>query len=125
MEGSDKKLLDAIAQRIYDKKGFNILALDIREVSTLYEFLLIAEGNVERHVQALAREIIDLLGSANFPVFHVEGTHHGDWIVLDAGTIVIHLFVSELREKYALETMWKQGEIVDLRIDCGKEKKDG
>ena len=119
---SQEQLLHGVAQRIYDKKGFNILALDIRSESSLYDFLLIAEGNVERHVQSLAGDVIDFLEASGADVFHVDGTQHGDWIVIDAGAIVVHLFVSELREKYALEALWKMGEIVDLKIDWKKEK---
>lgn len=120
MVESQEQLLRRIAQRIYDKKGFNILALDVRNVSSLCEFILIAEGNVERHVQSLAREVVDCLEASGADVFHVDGVQHGDWVVIDAGIIVVHLFVSELREKYALETLWKKGEIVDLKIDWKK-----
>lgn len=118
---SQEHVIHGIAQRIYDKKGFNILALDIRNTSSLYDFLLVAEGNVERHVQSLAREVIEFLKTSCVDVFHVDGVQHGDWIVIDAGAIVVHLFVSELREKYALEKVWKKGQIVDLRIDWKKE----
>ena len=59
MRDSDLLRLDSIAQAIFDKKGMNILALDVREVSTLTEYFIIAEGNVERHVMAITQAVID------------------------------------------------------------------
>lgn len=126
MERRPEELLNIIAQKIYDRKGFNIFALDVREATSLADFFLIAEGNVERHVQALAREVIETLGELNFPVFHVDGDRTGDWIVIDAGQILVHLFIPELREKYSLEVLWQEGKIVDLsiKLDPGNHPDD-
>jgi ribosome-associated protein len=110
------KILDLIAQTIFDKKGFNILAIDVRGISTMTDFFIIAEGNVERHVRALGMAMIDQLNEVGFSVLHAEGNKIGDWIVLDYGEFVIHLFHPDLREKYSLEELWKEGKIVDLSI---------
>jgi len=110
-------MLNEVAQAIFDKKGFNILALDISEVSTLTDYFLIAEGNVDRHVKAISDEVIDRLSQLGQKPLHVEGGDSADWIVLDYGEILIHLFVPEKREKYRLEELWHDGEIVDLKID--------
>lgn len=112
----DQNLLDRIAQVLYEKKGRNILALDVREISSLTEFYVIAEGNVERHVGSLARSVIDELSSLGLKCILSEGMQSGDWIVLDFGHIVVHLFHPDLREHYALEELWRQGEIVNLKI---------
>lgn len=112
----DKQLLDRIAQVLYEKKGRNILALDVREISSLTEYYVIAEGNVERHVGSLARSVIEELSSLGFKCYFSEGLQGGGWVVLDFGHVVVHLFHPELREYYALEELWRQGEIVDLKI---------
>ena len=112
----DQNLLDRIAQVLYEKKGRNILALDVREISSLTEFYVIAEGNVERHVGSLARSVVDELSSLGVKCIFSEGMQAGDWVVLDFGHIVVHLFHPDLRERYALEELWRQGEIVDLKI---------
>lgn len=117
------KLLDLIAQTIFDKKGFNILALDVRGVSTMTDFFMIAEGTVDRHVQALARFIIDKLEEQGISPMHVEGMMSADWIVLDYNDIVIHLFTQELREKYALEELWKESKVVDVHIALSNQTK--
>lgn len=120
MTNKTLKILDAIAQAIYDKKGFNILALDVRSFSTMTDYYIIAEGNVERHVRALSLAIEDALKEHGLRPFHVEGRSEGDWIVLDYVDIVIHLFIPEFREKYALEELWKESKIVDVKIEIAK-----
>ncbi len=95
-----KKNLNLIAQTIYDKKGTNILALDVRGISTLTDFVIIAEGSVDRHVIAIADAIIDALHEAGFECTQKEGMHTGDWVVLDFLNIMVHLFGPGMRDKY-------------------------
>lgn len=118
----DQSLLDQIAQVIYEKKGSNILALDVREVSSLTEYFVFAEGNVERHIGSIAHSLIDSLKSHGFKCYFHEGLQTSDWVVLDFGHIFVHLFSSEVRETYGLEQIWKSGEIVNLNIVIEKEK---
>lgn len=115
------KELTRIAQAVYDKKGFNILILDVRKISTMTDYFIIAEGTVDRHVKALSQTIIDELSlhGGRTPL-HVEGQQEGDWVVLDYADFVIHLFIPELREKYALEELWRKGQVVDVKIDTAK-----
>jgi ribosome-associated protein len=117
MEQTVIKELSHIAQTIYDKKGFNILVLDVRKFSTMTDYYIIAEGNVDRHVKAISQAIADELHQMNNDPLFIEGKQEGDWVVLDYGAFVIHLLISELREKYALEDLWRKGEIVDVVID--------
>jgi len=114
--------LDIIAQAIYDKKGSNILALDLRGISSMADYFLIAEGNVARHVQALSSEIIDVMREHGRTPVRTEGKADSDWVIIDYGDILIHLFIPELREKYALEKLWAQGQIVDLNIVLGDNR---
>lgn len=114
------KDLTQIAQAIYDKKGFNILVLDVRNICTMTDFFIIAEGTVDRHVKALSDTIVDEFSRKKREPLHVEGQQEGDWVVLDYGDFVIHLFIPELREKYALEDLWKKGQVVDIQIDTSK-----
>lgn len=115
-------VLNSIAQTIFDKKGFNILALDVRGVSTLTDFFLIAEGNVDKHVVALAKAVIEKLKQEGERPLHVEGLDQGDWVVIDDLEIVIHLFKPGLRDKYRLEELWREGKIVDLDFMLAKEE---
>lgn len=116
------RTLDKVAQAIYDKKGFNIIAIDVRGISSLTDYFLIAEGNVERHVKALSTIVYDNLAESKLKPLFVEGMQEGDWIVMDYGDFIIHLFTTEMRQRYALEEVWKKGKIVDLNIKLGKDE---
>ena len=109
-------LLNLIAQTIFDKKGINILALDIRKISTICDYVIIAEGNVDKHVTAIAKAIIEEMQKIGEKTVSIEGLKEGDWIVIDYYQIIVHLFMPGLRGKYQLEELWRKGEIVDLNI---------
>jgi ribosome-associated protein len=116
--------LFTIAQVIYDKKGMNILALDVQGISSITDYVIIAEGNVDRHTSAIGRAIIEEMMHKNRPLLHAEGLSSGDWVVLDYGEIMVHLFMPGLREKYSLERLWGESEIVDLSIDVSKSERN-
>lgn len=118
------KQLDIIAQAIFDKKGFNILALDVRDICTMADYFVIAEGSVDRHTKALSGSISHALQEIGERPLQVEGVQSGDWIVMDYGNIVIHLFTPDLREKYAIENLWKQGKVVDVEIVVERPQRD-
>ncbi len=120
MRRAPLETLNAIAQMIFDKKGFNILALDVRGLSSIVDFFLIAEGNVDRHVSSIGRAIIEDLEERGETPVHVEGLKAGDWVVLDYGEIMVHIFSPGLREKYSLERLWNKGKIIDLDLDISK-----
>ena len=115
-------LIQSIGQAIYDKKGFNILAIDVRDVCSFTDFFIIAEGNVEQHVLGITDTILDQLGKIGEKPIHMEGTTPGEWVVLDYGEAVIHLFIPFLREKYQLEKLWSRGKIVDLNLTMGMDR---
>lgn len=116
-------LISYCAQVIYDKKGMNILALDVRGISNLVDVFLIAEGSVDRHVQALSFAVQEAFAKFNmFPLF-VEGEDTGDWVVLNYSGLLIHLFTPEMRDKYAIEQVWKEGKIMDLNIQTEQMRK--
>jgi ribosome-associated protein len=113
-------MLNRIAQIIYDKKGFNILALHLKESSSITSYLLIAEGNVDRHVISIARAIMEEFEGV--PV-NIEGLANGDWVVLDFLGVVVHLFQPGMREKYSLEKLWRDSQIVNLHIQVATAQK--
>lgn len=117
MSRTPLETLNLIAQVVYDKKGFNTLALDIQGLSSITDFLLIAEGNVDRHVSSIGRAIIDELEQRGEKLVYAEGLRTGDWVVLDFGEVTVHIFSPGLRERYSLERLWDESKIVDLDID--------
>ena len=109
-------VLNIIAQSIYDKKGANILAIDVSGISSLCDHVIIAEGMHPKHNIAIANNMIKELSKNNIKPFYHEGMSLGDWIVLDFFDILVHLFVTEVREKYSIENLYREGNIVDLKI---------
>ncbi len=116
MKNDSLVILNTIAQAIFDKKGANILALDVRGISTITDFIIIAEGNVDRHVVSIAQNVEHELKKIGESPIYVQGLEHGDWVVLDYLDVMVHLFMPGLRDKYELEKLWKDGQIVDVNI---------
>lgn len=117
VDSSNQKILNLIAQGIYDKKGKNIFVLDVRGINSMTDFFVIAEGSVDRHNKSIAEHLMEILDPIVGKPIYSEGLVNSDWIVLDYGEFVIHLFIPELREKYTLEKLWSAGSIVDVSIE--------
>lgn len=105
-----------IAKAIDDKKGFNIVALDVKHSSSITDYIIIAEGDVSRHVKALYQAVVNVMHQRGESPQYVDGVADGDWIVIDYIDCIIHLFTTEMREKYALEGLWKESHLVDLKL---------
>lgn len=116
MQKDPKKVLQKVVQAIFDKKGTNILALDVKGISSLTDYVVIAEGSVDRHVKALAQEVLKILAEAEDLPIHVEGLQVGDWIVIDGSDYMIHLFMPGIRDKYSLEELFRKGKILEFPI---------
>lgn len=114
------QLLNQLAQAIYDKKAANIVALDVRGLSSMTDYLLVAEGSVDRHVKALSEEVLKTLDQLNIKPSHVEGTQESDWIVIDCWDVVVHLFVPQLRGRYQIERLWQEAKVVNLELDLSR-----
>ena len=98
-----------------EKKAVNMIALDLREIASFTEFFFIASGTNPRQVQAIADEISEQLKSQlrRRPV-RIEGYTSAEWILLDYGDFVIHLFDKDAREFYDLERLWRDARRVEL-----------
>lgn len=114
--------LDLIAQALFDKSGFNILALDVRRVCSMTDYFIIAEGNVDRHVKALAESVMEAMKKVGREPWQTEGLQGGEWAVLDYSNIVVHLFTPDMRSKYDIEGVWREGEIAPVKIDTSKKR---
>ena len=124
----DKGIMDNIklaAQTIHNKKGNNLLTLDVRGFSCLTDYLLIAEGNINRHVIAIAKEVLKSMKEKDVEPIYVEGLGNGDWVVLDFSDFMIHLFIPSFREKYQLERLWPESKLVELTLSSIDEKLSG
>ena len=89
-------------------------ALDIKDISAIADYFVIATGTSSTHVKALADEVEAQLDEAGISVSHVEGYRSNSWILLDYVDVVVHVFSDEAREYYDLERLWQDGEIIDI-----------
>lgn len=112
-----QEIVNKIAVIIHEKLGRNIFAIDIRKVSTLCDFCIIAEGRVDRHVQAIAKEIEHELSKEDLHPTKVEGLQEGNWVILDYLNVMVHILTPAFREKYHLERLWQDGTILDLELE--------
>lgn len=89
-----------------DKKGENVLILDLSQLLVVTDIFVIASGTSTRHVKSLASDAEDALREIGRKPIRREGTDHGEWVLLDYGDLVLHVFDAETREYYDLERLW-------------------
>jgi iojap-like ribosome-associated protein len=118
MTASDRarELVQLAAAAADDKGGTDLVALDVSGPLPLVDVFLLATGNSERNVIAVAGEIEDRLGEAGVKTLRREGRNEGRWILLDFGDLVVHVFHQEDRAYYALERLWKDCPVVPLQL---------
>ena len=115
---SSKKMAALACEALEDKKASNIKVINIENVSALADYFIIASGTNRNQVQAMADNVDETLGRAGYPSKQIEGYTSANWILLDFGDVVVHLFDEENRLFYDLERIWRDGksiEVVDLK----------
>ncbi len=108
------ELVKTVAQAIYEKKGLNIIVLDVSGLSSITDYLIIAEGHVDRHVSALGHHVMEVLKDLGEKPIHAEGMLEGSWVAIDYLDYIVHLFGPGLREYYSIERIWPHAKIVEL-----------
>jgi iojap-like ribosome-associated protein len=101
-----------------DKKASNMVVLDLRDIASFAEFFIIASGANQRQVQAICDEIGEQLKKQlNARAIRVEGYSTGEWVLLDYGDFIVHVFDKDAREFYDLERLWRDAKRVELPND--------
>ena len=102
------EILQAILAQLDDMKAEDIVTINLRGKSSLTDYLIVSSGRSNRHVGAIADRVIESLGEADVSA-RVEGMPHCDWVLIDAGDVILHVFRPEVRAFYNLEKMWTGG----------------
>ena len=97
-----------------EKKAMNVVVLDLREIASFTDYFVIASGANERQVQAISDEVVETLKKAGTPVMRTEGYKTAEWILLDYGDFVVHIFNEKARSFYDLERLWRESKRVSL-----------
>ena len=102
-----KKLLSLTFESLEDDKAIDIKTIDLKDRSSIADFMVIASGNSSRQVSSMANNLIKKFKIKGVSTRKPEGITNSDWVLIDAYDIIIHLFRPEVREFYALEKMWE------------------
>ncbi len=102
------------AKALSSKKGLDIKIIEIKDISVLADYMVIATGTSSTHVKALADEVEYQLDNNGISVSHIEGYRNDSWILLDYVDVIVNVFSDEAREFYDLERLWQDGKPVDL-----------
>lgn len=116
-KGNGKKLPDVIVDAIFEKKGENVIKLDLEKIeNAVCNTFIICEADSVIQVGAIADAVVrKVRNEAGERPWHVEGRGNADWILIDYVNIVIHVFLSRTREFYKLEELWADAEKTELK----------
>jgi len=113
----DRELALEIAEICRDKKGEDIVVIDLSDVSTTLDYFVIVTGTSKSHLRAIADGIIKYLKEKKIFMRHSEGYGEASWVLLDYGAVIIHIFDGKSREFYQLERLWGDAKFVNYSPD--------
>jgi ribosome-associated protein len=114
-----RKTQSWIQDALEDAKARDIAVLDVRKISDFTDYMVIATGTSNRHVQSTADKVVDALRAHGVRAVGVEGGKTGDWVLIDFGDVVAHVMREEIRDFYNLEKLWSDAR----RVEAGQKKK--
>ena len=102
----EPQMIDVVLKSLDDAKAEQTVSIDITGKSSLSDHMVVTSGRSHRHVGAVADQVAKALREAGFGKPRVEGLPHCDWVLVDAGDVIVHIFRPEVREFYNIEKMW-------------------
>ena len=107
-----KEMAKIALEALEDKKAGDLKLIDIEEISTIADYFIIASGTNRNQVQAMADNVEEALSKAGCEPKHIEGYPSANWVLMDYGDIILHIFDEENRLFYDLERIWRDGKII-------------
>ena len=101
------KMIDIVLHSLEEAKAEQTVAIDIAGKSSLADHMVVTSGRSNRHVSAVADQVMRALRDNGFDKPRVEGLPHADWVLVDGGDVIVHIFRPEVREFYNIEKMWQ------------------
>nr|WP_149759686.1 ribosome silencing factor [Mesorhizobium albiziae] len=108
--------IKTVLASLEDSKAENIVSIDIQGKSSLGDYMVVASGRSHRHVAAVADQLLKTLKDAGYGNARVEGLAAADWVLVDAGDIIVHVFRPEVREFYNIEKMWQAPDLEEETV---------
>ncbi|MEO8757441.1 MAG: ribosome silencing factor [Devosia sp.] len=103
----EPKMIDVVMACLEDAKAEQTIAIDIIGKSSLADHMVVTSGRSNRHVSAVADQLVKAFREAGFTKPRIEGLPHADWVLVDGGDVIVHIFRPEVREFYNIEKMWQ------------------
>ena len=104
---TSEELLDRILTSLRDDKAEDVVQIDLRGKTAIGDYMVVASGRSTRQVAAMAEKLVERLKQDFRRTSRIEGKDTGDWVLIDAGDVIVHIFRPEVREFYQLEKMWQ------------------
>jgi len=101
-----EETLKIVLDRLDEMKAEDTVTIDLRNKSSIADYMIVTTGRANRHVGAIAENVVKELGQAGMKGVHVEGLPNADWVLIDTGDVIVHVFRPEVRTFYSLEKMW-------------------
>ena len=108
--------LKPVLDSLEDSKAENVVPIDIQRKSSIADYMVVASGRSNRHVSAVADHLIKALKESGLGTARVEGLASADWVLIDAGDVIVHVFRPEVREFYNIEKMWQAPDLEDETV---------
>jgi ribosome-associated protein len=100
------ELLDFVVEKIDDMKGRDVVKLDVQNKSTITDYMVVCSGNSKKHVQSIGENIALEAKNNGIPPIGVEGKTSGEWVLVDLGSVIVHVMQESTRDFYELEKLW-------------------
>ncbi|MGL4727207.1 MAG: ribosome silencing factor [Bosea sp. (in: a-proteobacteria)] len=115
----ESRALERVTAALDDMKAEEIVTIDLAGKTSLADTMIIANGRSNRHVGSIAERVVEFIKAAGMAAPRVEGFPHCDWVLVDAGDVIVHVFRPEVRQFYNLEKMWGADRPVEQGPDGG------
>ena len=103
------RLLDIVLAALDDMKGVDVRVIDVRDLTSITDRMVIVSGTSTRHVKALAENVALLAKQHGYQPLGIEGENAAEWVLVDLADVVVHVMMPEIRDFYALEKLWSVG----------------
>ena len=119
--GKELEMARLAVKALDEKKGKDIQVIDIREVSVIADYFVIASASNVNQVEAMVDSVEESLGKAEFEPRQIEGSRNSSWVLMDYEDVIVHIFDEENRLFYDLERIWRDGKVLDIRAFLGEQ----
>ncbi|HEY3487727.1 MAG TPA: ribosome silencing factor [Gammaproteobacteria bacterium] len=118
-----KKLTQVVIKALEDLKALDLKILDVKEMTSVTDVMIIVSGTSTRHVKSLAASVAEKTAAAGHRPLGVEGEREGEWVLVDIGDIVVHIMLPQVRDFYNLEKLWDKDLVLASEKRAAKIKK--